>query len=155
MRGISYVLALLPLTLACSQQKQEPPPRLAELRQEYEAKTARLSEELRILRLSVYQGRTFLPQYETERLKKLGLVNPSEEILTSLEKQNSLLRDNETSRFGFYGSESFVVRPGLVLGYFDDGHSSGYALLDYRVTQAADPGSESKIQWKLRCKVLD
>ena len=157
MRSIPVAFVLLTVTLACT--KREPPQGIAAIRQEYEGKIAKLSDELRILRFSVYKSRTFLPDYEMERLKKYGIANPGEDILSSLEKQSFLLNeeagDGQTPQFAFYGGESFIVRPGVVLGYFEDGHSSGYALLDYQVRQNDNPGSKSKIEWKLRCKRLD
>jgi hypothetical protein len=83
---------------------------------------------------------------EIQYLKKQGLKNPVDDIITDLMKHNELIPYQGTlgGKMGFHSERDiYVVSTNLVRASFDDGHTSGWALLEYQVTDG------DKISWKV------
>jgi len=84
-------------------------------------------------------------------LRDLGLSNPVHDLLADLEKHPELIPFKGVlgGTMFFSASESAVLSPNWVLGYFEDGHIGGHCLLEYRV----QPGGH--VFWKRLAAKLD
>lgn len=104
--------------------------------------------ELLMARDAIYRSRTFLPEYELTRLRELGFEDPARTILEDMTRQTQFLPVTAPglSRFAFRSEQSFLVAPSTVIAYFDDGHTDGYAVLEYRIDR------DGAIRWQSRCR---
>ena len=120
--------------------------RAAALEQRMEA----LADSVRIARS---QGRgagttrgptSLLEDGDAQALRDLGLADPVHDLLADLEKHAELIPYKGVlgGTMFFVASQSAVLSPEWVLGYFEDGQIGGRCLLEYRV----QPGGH--IFWK-------
>lgn len=85
-------------------------------------------------------------------MKKKGLANPVDDIISDLQKHPELIPYNGTlgGTMGFYfKKEIWVLNSKWVFAYFEDGHTSGYLLLEYTVTD------DGRINWKRIAAMMD
>ena len=83
---------------------------------------------------------------EIQYLKKKGLKNPVNDIITDLMKHNELIPYQGAlgGKMGFYSEKDiYVISTKLVRASFDDGHTGGWMLLEYQITDG------NKISWKV------
>lgn len=94
---------------------------------------------------------SLLVAQDVEALRDLGLANPVHDLLADLEKHPELIPSKGVlgGTMLFASSESAVLSPEWVMGYFEDGHIAGHCLLEYRV----QPGGH--IFWKRLAAKLD
>jgi len=80
---------------------------------------------------------------DIERLKKKGLSDPVQDIVSDLTKHEELIPYEGTlgGTMRFYDDEIWILNNKWVYAYFEDGHYGGYLLLEFNV---ADDG---KINW--------
>jgi hypothetical protein len=84
-------------------------------------------------------------EYDINEMKKSGLRNPVQDIISDLQKHRELIpyKGILGGEMGFYyKNEIRVLTNKWVLAYFEDGHYGGYLLLEYLVN------SNGKITWK-------
>lgn len=82
-----------------------------------------------------------LPDYEIQRLKLLGLANPQDDLISDLQKHNSLIPFDGVlgGTMGFYASdEIYFFDNRWVVAYFEDGHIIGFMLLKYNVNDTGE-----------------
>jgi len=87
-----------------------------------------------------------LSSQEIRYLKKKGLKNPVNDIIVDLVKHNEFIPYQGVlgGKMGFYSEKDiYVVSTKLVRASFDDGHTGGWMLLEYQVTD------KNKISWKV------
>jgi hypothetical protein len=86
-----------------------------------------------------------LDSWKIAQLKKQGLSEPLNDIITDLSKHMELIPFKGVlgGTMGFYDLENIIVTSNEVFAPFDDGHIMGYMLLKYQVS------SEGKISWKV------
>ena len=78
-------------------------------------------------------------------MKEKGLEKPVENIISDLQKHGELIpyKGVHGGKMGFYNPyDIWILTNKWVFAYFEDGHLSGYLLLEYNVTD------DGKIQWK-------
>ncbi len=85
-----------------------------------------------------------LYDWDIEKLKEKGLLNPIQNILMDLTNHSELIPYEGIlgGTMRFYDKESWILNNKWVFAYFEDGHYGGFMLLEYNV---ADNG---KINWK-------
>jgi len=88
---------------------------------------------------------SLLTSAQVQDLRQRGLSDPIRDLTADLERHPELIPIKPVAggTMRFYGSQTAVLSPKWVLGYFEDGHVGGHALLEYRVA----PGG--KIAWKV------
>jgi len=87
-----------------------------------------------------------LSSQEIQYLKKKGLKNPVNDVIADLMKHNELIPYQGVlgGKMGFYSEKNiYVVSTKLIRASFDDGHTGGWMLLEYQVTNG------NKISWKV------
>ena len=108
-------------------------------------KLFKISENLKINNIA-------LLEYFIEEMKRKGLTNPVENIISDLQKHPELIPYEGTlgGTMGFYfKKEIWVLNNKWVFAYFEDGHTSGYLLLEYTVTD------DGRINWKRIAAMMD
>ena len=116
--------------------------KIAELTKENDGLKASLPDVIRTQFL--HQPKLSSP--EIQYLKKKGLKNPVNDIITDLMKHNELIPYQGVlgGKMGFHSDKDiYVVSTKLVRASFDDGHTGGWMLLEYQVTD------RNKISWKV------
>lgn len=86
-----------------------------------------------------------LSSFDIKQLKKKGLSDPVQDIVSDLKKHNELIPYEGTlgGTMKFYGDNTiWVLTNKWVLAYFEDGHNAGYLLLEYDVL------NNGEISWK-------
>lgn len=86
----------------------------------------------------------YLYRNDIENMKKKGLANPVEDIISDLGKHRDLIpyKGILGGTMDFYGRNIWILTNKWVLAYFEDGHTAGYMLLEYSITD------NGKITWK-------
>lgn len=87
-----------------------------------------------------------LSSREIQELKNKGLKNPVNDVIADLMKHNELIPYQGAlgGKMGFYSEKDiYVVSTKMVRASFDDGHTDGWMLLEYQVTD------KSNILWKV------
>ena len=87
-----------------------------------------------------------LSSQEIRYLKKKGLKNPVNDIIADLVKHNELIPYQGVlgGKMGFHSEKDiYVLSTKLVRASFDDGHTGGWMLLEYQITD------RNKISWKV------
>lgn len=108
-------------------------------------KLFKISENLKINNIA-------LLEYFIEEMKRKGLTNPVENIISDLQKHPELIPYEGTlgGTMGFYfKKEIWVLNNKWVFAYFEDGHTGGYLLLEYIVSD------EGKISWERIASMMD
>jgi hypothetical protein len=77
-------------------------------------------------------------------MKKKGLSDPIQDIISDLMKHNELIPYKGVlgGTMRFYEKEIRILTNKWVLAYFEDGHIGGYLLLEYKISDSG------KIDWK-------
>lgn len=85
-----------------------------------------------------------LSDWAIEKLRAKGLSDPVHDIISDLLKHPELIPYEGIlgGTMRFYENEIWVLNNKWVYAYFEDGHYSGYMLLEYDVTD------NGKISWK-------
>ena len=86
-----------------------------------------------------------LDEHDINEMKEKGLSNPVQDIISDLQTHRELIpyKGILGGKAGFYDKNKiWVLTNKWVLAYFDDGHFSGYILLEYLVDD------NGKITWK-------
>lgn len=86
----------------------------------------------------------YLYRNDIENMKKRGLTDPVEDIISDLGKHRDLIpyKGILGGTMDFYGRNIWILTNKWVLANFEDGHTVGYMLLEYSVTD------NGKITWK-------
>jgi len=86
-----------------------------------------------------------LHSWDIEAMKRRGLKEPVEDIISDLMQHGKLIpyEGSLGGKMNFYSeSQIRILTKKWVLAYFEDGHNGGYILLEYEVTH------EGRIKWK-------
>lgn len=77
-----------------------------------------------------------LTEADTEALKQAGLDDPVNDLLTDLTYHPELIPREGVlgGTMRFIPSESRVISPQRVIGYYEDGHTAGRLLLEYEIS---------------------
>ena len=78
----------------------------------------------------------YLNNNDIKDMKKKGLSNPVQEIISNLRKHRELIpyKGILGGTMGFYDKKSiWILTNKWVLAYFEDGHIGGYLLLEYNI----------------------
>jgi len=86
----------------------------------------------------------YLYDHDIQDLKKKGLANPVQDIISNLMGHNELIPYKGVlgGTMGFYEKGIRILTNKWVLAYFEDGHIGGYLLLEYKVS------NDGTITWK-------
>ncbi len=87
----------------------------------------------------------FLNSLDIEKIKKKGLLNPVQDIISNLVKHRELIPYKGVlgGTMGFYSRKNiWLLTNKWALAYFEDGHIGGYLLLEYNISNNGD------IKWK-------
>jgi len=104
---------------------------------------AKFKEKEKLIRMS--RNNITLNNYSINKMKEKGLMNPVEDIISDLQKHRELIPYKGVlgGTMAFYDkNEIWVLTDKWVFAYFDDGHISGYLLLQYFVHD------NGKITWQ-------
>ncbi len=96
--------------------------------------------------------RPLLSNFEINRLKRLGLEDPVNDITQDLLRRSDLIQHEGVlgGTMGFYSPDNIhILSPQWVFAYFEDGHIRGEMLLEYSV------GRDGSISWKVIESYLD
>lgn len=116
----------------------------------YESENDELKKQLTDLNLltrntnqSLNENQT-LSDWAIEKFKAKGLSDPVRDIISDLLKHPQLIPYEGIlgGTMRFYENESRILNNKWVYAYFEDGHYSGYMLLEYDVTD------NGKISWE-------
>lgn len=156
---IIYSVYVLPLVLAIAivilfiEKNEE----LTQLKSEYDTtvetcnqEMSKLQEQIKELNKLVQngnQGMLFnskLSDWAIESFRAKGLSDPVNDIISDLTKHPELIpyKGILGGTMRFYDTESRVLNNKWVYAYFEDGHYSGYMLLEYTVSD------KGKISWE-------
>lgn len=108
-------------------------------------KLLKISENLKANNIALFD-------YFIEEMKRKGLENPIEDIISDLQKHPELIPYEGTlgGTMRFYSKKGiWILNNKWVFAYFEDGHSGGYLLLEYNIT---DYG---KISWGKIASMMD
>lgn len=97
-----------------------------------------ISENLKMNNIALFD-------YFVEEMRRKGLANPVDDIISDLRKHPELIPYKGTlgGTMGFYSrKEIWILNNKWVFAYFEDGHTSGYLLLEYIITD------EGTINWE-------
>ncbi len=86
-----------------------------------------------------------LDSYQVERLKKLGLKNPVEDLRNDLMGEDAMISGKgiHGGKMGFYMPQAIhVLNDRWVVAYFEDGHIAGALFLKYSIM-------DGKISWEV------
>lgn len=89
--------------------------------------------------------RTLMSSYDIRQLKEKGLPDPVDDLQTDLAGHPELIPHEGVlgGTMHFYKDEIYVLTDRWVLAYYEDGHISGYAWMQYTVK------SGSRITWNV------
>jgi len=92
-----------------------------------------------------------LNDYHVDNLKEKGLKNPTEDLLSDLEKQENLIPFKGTlgGTMYFLRENALILNQKWIFAPFEDGHICGSLILEYRVKK------NGKISWKVISSHLD
>ncbi|MCF7805542.1 MAG: hypothetical protein K9N46_14090 [Candidatus Marinimicrobia bacterium] len=115
---------------------------LETLREDYQMMQTRI-DSLRALRTPPpdslgFTG--FLTEYDLRQLREKGLVNPVEALKTDLMNSAELIPEEGVlgGTMHFYPDQIYVLSSKWVLAYYDDGHTAGELLLEYKVSPTGE-----------------
>lgn len=87
----------------------------------------------------------FLSSFDIRNMKSKGLADPVQALTSDLKKHKELIPYSGVNggTMSFYGDNSvWILTSKWVLAYFEDGHISGYMLLEYNIS------NNGVISWK-------
>ena len=87
----------------------------------------------------------YLYDHDIRNMKAKGLTNPVQDIISDLRKHRELIpyKGSLGGTMDFYGNNTiWILTNKWVLAYFEDGHSGGYLLLEYKIS------NNGIIEWK-------
>ena len=93
---------------------------------------------------NISENSIYLYSNDIKDMKKKGLSNPVQDIISNLMKHNELIPYKGVlgGTMRFYEKEIRILTNKWVLAYFEDGHIGGYLLLEYNIS------NDGKINWK-------
>jgi hypothetical protein len=159
MKNLKYILIITPLIMAVIflflfiKTSDE----LNQVKTEYEKSIASLEKEKSELIQEIKNFKTpvdieksemsnnlLLSRWFVEKLKDKGLANPVRDIISDLADHRELIPYEGVlgGTMRFYEGYTWVLNEKWAFAYFEDGHISGYLLLEYEVE------NNGKINWK-------
>jgi hypothetical protein len=142
-------LLILLIGFACAQQRKtlKCEDLLVKMQQQNDTLSAKIDSltSLRTKYRELLEMGSKLDSSQIEQLRRKGLSDPVEDIITDLRKHNELIPFKGVlgGTMGFYSSEDIMLISKWVFAPFEDGHIGGYMLLEYKVS------SDGKISWKV------